>query len=53
VHTDVQAAEAAREVNARAFTVGQDSMFGVGQYAPGTSEGRRLITHELTHGATG
>jgi len=30
VHTDAVAAEAAREVNARAYTVGQDVMFGAG-----------------------
>ena len=41
-------AEAARAVNARAFTVGQDVMFGAGQYASGASGGRRLMAHELT-----
>ncbi|MCK5243990.1 MAG: DUF4157 domain-containing protein [Desulfobacterales bacterium] len=30
VHTDTQAAESARAVNARAYTVGQDVMFGAG-----------------------
>ncbi|HEY9206933.1 MAG TPA: DUF4157 domain-containing protein [Candidatus Methanoperedens sp.] len=49
VHTDAKAAESARVMNARAFTVGQDVVFGTGQYAPGTSEGRRLMAHELTH----
>jgi len=49
VHTDAQAAEAARAVNARAFTAGRDVVFGAGKYAPGTSEGRRLMAHELTH----
>ena len=49
LHTDTQAAESARAVNSRAFTVGQDVVFGAGQYAPGTSEGRRLMAHELTH----
>ena len=49
VHTDTRAAEAARAVNARAFTVGRDVAFGTGQYVPGTSEGRRLLAHELTH----
>jgi len=44
VHTDAQAAE-----SARAFTVGQDVVFGAGQYAQGASEGRRLMAHELTH----
>lgn len=49
VHTDVRAAEAARAVNARAFTVGKDVVFGVGQYARGTAAGRKLLGHELTH----
>jgi len=49
LHTDSQAAESARAVNARAFTVGQDVVFGAGQYAQGAREGRRLMAHELTH----
>ena len=49
VHTHAKAAESARAVNARAFTVGRDVVFGAGQYAPGTSEGRRLMAHELAH----
>ena len=49
VHTDTQAAESARVLNARAFTVGRDVFFGKEQYAPGTSAGNRLIGHELTH----
>lgn len=49
VHTDEQASESAEAVNARAYTVGKDMVFGVGQYEPGTSEGQRLLAHELTH----
>lgn len=49
VHTDAEAADTARAVNARAFTRGHDVVFGAGQYAPGASEGRRLMAHELTH----
>src|SRR2546430_6786988 len=49
VHTDERAAESARTVNALAYTVGRDVVFGTGQYAPGTSEGRRLLAHELAH----
>jgi len=49
VHTDAHAAESARSVNAYAYTVGQDVVFGTGQYAPGTSEGRKVLAHELTH----
>jgi hypothetical protein len=49
VHTDERAAESARSVNALAYTVGRDVVFGAGQYQPGTAEGRRLLAHELTH----
>jgi len=49
IHTDVQAAKLARALNARAFTVGQDVVFGAGQYVPGTAAGMRLLAHELTH----
>ncbi|MEO7908474.1 MAG: DUF4157 domain-containing protein [Roseiflexaceae bacterium] len=49
VHTDARAAESVQTVNALAYTVGQNIVFGVGQYAPGTSAGRRLMAHELTH----
>lgn len=49
VHTDAKAAESARAVNALAYTVGRDMVFGVGQSALGTSAGKRLLAHELTH----
>jgi hypothetical protein len=49
VHTEARAAESARAVNALAYTVGRDIVFGAGQYAPQTSAGRRLMAHELTH----
>jgi hypothetical protein len=49
VHTDARAADAARKMNARAYTVGKDIVFGAGHYAPGTSGGKRLLAHELSH----
>jgi len=49
VHTDAQAAESAKAVNARAYTVGQDVVFGMGEYAPNITEGQKLFAHELTH----
>jgi len=49
VHTDARAAESVRAVNALAYTVGQDVVFGRGQYAPGTIAGKRLLAHELAH----
>ena len=39
LHSDAQAAESARPVNAKAYTLGQDVVFETGQYTPGTSEG--------------
>ena len=49
VHTDAAAERSAREVNANAYTVGHNVVFGAGRFSPGTHEGRRLIAHELTH----
>ena len=49
IHTDERAAESARSVNALAYTVGRDVVFGAGQYAPTAAAGKRLLAHELTH----
>jgi hypothetical protein len=49
VHNDTRAARAAQSVNARAFTLGNDVVFGAGEYSPETSSGRKLLAHELTH----
>lgn len=49
VHADSQAAQSARDVNARAYTVGNNVVFGPGQYAPGSNAGQKLIAHELVH----
>ncbi|HEV2956329.1 MAG TPA: DUF4157 domain-containing protein [Xanthobacteraceae bacterium] len=49
VHTDAHAAESARSIDASAYTVGRDVVFGAGQYATSTSKGKRLLAHELTH----
>lgn len=49
VHTGATAAESAQAVNALAYTVGRDVVFGEGQYAPGTGVGKGLLAHELTH----
>jgi hypothetical protein len=49
VHTGAAAEQSAREVNANAYTVGHNMVFGVGRFAPGTQDGRHLIAHELTH----
>ena len=49
VHTGRRADDAARSVNARAFTIGQDVVFRSGEYRPHTTGGKRLLAHELTH----
>jgi hypothetical protein len=49
IHTNQSGSETARAVSARAFTVGKNVVFGEGQYQPGTSEGHRLLGHELMH----
>ena len=49
VHTESDAAQMNRELNAHAFTHGQDIYFGTGKYSPTTVEGKRLLAHELTH----
>ncbi len=49
VHDGGRAASLASSVNARAFTLGRDIVFGSGQFSPTTAAGRTLIAHELTH----
>ena len=49
VHADARAAKTAQSINTRAFTVGKDVAFGSGQYSPETTEGLKLLAHELTH----
>lgn len=49
VHLDDAAAASARAVGALAYTVGRDIVFAERNYAPGSTEGRRLLAHELTH----
>jgi len=49
VHTDTHSDDLNRSLNARAFTTGQDIFFRQGAYQPGSSTGRELIAHELTH----
>ncbi|MCX6581387.1 MAG: DUF4157 domain-containing protein [Candidatus Aminicenantes bacterium] len=49
VHAGSDAAAIATEINAKAFTTGNDIFFNTGQYSPGTSGGKNLLAHELTH----
>ena len=49
IHTDARASDSARNVNARAYTVGRDIVFGRGENDPHSSAGRHLLAHELAH----
>lgn len=49
VHTDEQSTASARALDARAYTAGSHIVFGQGEYAPNTTEGRRLLAHEAAH----
>jgi flagellar biosynthesis GTPase FlhF len=49
VHTGSEAAQMSSELSAQAFTHGQDIYLGAGRYDPGTTAGKRLLAHELTH----
>ena len=49
IHTDTQAVQLNKELGAQAFTHGRDVYFNAGKYRPESSEGKRLLAHELTH----
>ncbi len=49
IHTDQDAVQLNKKLRAQAFTHGQDVYFNSGKYHPETSEGKRLLAHELTH----
>jgi hypothetical protein len=49
VHFGGAAEQSVRDVRAHAYTVGHDIVFGAGQWAPHTQEGRLLLAHELAH----
>ncbi len=49
VHTNNDAIQMNQNLNAKAFTNGADVYFNQGQYNPQSSEGKRLLAHELTH----
>jgi len=49
VHTDVKAAESAKAVNALAYTVGRNVVFGEGHHIPGITKSKHLLAHELVH----
>lgn len=49
IHTDIDAANSARALHARAYTAGRDIVFGAGEYRPQSAHGRKLLAHELAH----
>jgi hypothetical protein len=49
VYTGGAAEQSSKDVNAKAYTVGNKIVFGSGQYTPETQQGKRLVAHELTH----
>jgi hypothetical protein len=49
VHTDTEAEASVQAVDALAYTVGRDLVFGARQYHPETNKGKQLLAHELTH----
>jgi hypothetical protein len=49
IHTGSQAVQMSRDLNAQAFTVGNDIYFNEGKYSPNSDSGRHLLAHELTH----
>lgn len=52
IHTDERAARSAEAVAAHAYTVGRHIVFAAGLFDPASAQGRRLLTHELTHAAS-
>jgi hypothetical protein len=49
IHTGSDAVQMNREMNAQAFTVGNDIYFNSGKYNPSSESGKHLLAHELTH----
>jgi hypothetical protein len=49
VHHGSRATDAARALDARAYTTGGHIVFGADEFAPDRAEGRRLLAHELAH----
>jgi hypothetical protein len=49
VHTEAGADKTAHDAGSRAFTIGDDIVFGPRAWAPETTGGRLLLAHELAH----
>jgi outer membrane biosynthesis protein TonB len=49
IHTGKEAGESASNINAKAYTIRNHIVFNEGQYNTESSEGKKLLAHELTH----
>lgn len=49
IYTGSRAAESAQAIDAKAYTLGNNIVFGTGQYRPETDAGKQLLAHELAH----
>lgn len=49
IHRDSSAGQSPSRINARAYTIGNDIVFGGGEYDPETESGKYLLAHELAH----
>ena len=49
IYDDPRAAASARQLNALAYTVGNDIVVGAGGFAPTGGSGQKLLAHELAH----
>jgi hypothetical protein len=49
IHRDAEADGLSRSLRAKAFTTGNDIFFKSRAYDPVSTEGRKLLAHELTH----
>ncbi|MCU0348063.1 MAG: DUF4157 domain-containing protein, partial [Saprospiraceae bacterium] len=49
IHSDAESGSLNNQLSARAFTYQNHVFFNRDQYQPGTSDGKHLLAHELTH----
>jgi hypothetical protein len=49
IHRDAEADSLSRSLRANAFTTGNDIFFKSNAYDPASTEGQKLLAHELTH----
>jgi len=49
IHIGAESTALNDSMNARAFTTGNDIFFRQGEYTPGSSSGKEILAHELTH----